>query len=1179
MSPFFYSRKRKLLFFIFCCCSISAFVPCLALDINSPENVLFQQIPQTDDVSLKEVLKALESHFQVKFAYDEALVENRKISRRQFEEVMLNADTFLRKLGQQLVPFQLEISRVGEYLVIMEQRSGAEQKGVGALAQQNPSLVDEAERSDQLRVMDVARRKKVEQSLGFKVIQGRVTDEANGAPLPGINVLVKGSNRGTVTDAEGNYQLEVGEGTASLVFSSVGYITREVEIGQRSSIHLEMCEGMKALSEVVVVGYGTQRPEQLTGSVATVNMQTVEDIPVSGFDQRLAGQVAGVQISTSNGIPGGGPHVQIRGVGAVGAGSQPLYVIDGFPLSTTSTELFNPINDIPPEDISSVSILKDASATAIYGSRGANGVIMITTKRGGDDGRRMHASAYSGVQAVTERGSPDLMNAQEFAQYRKEAIMDRIRFEEGREAIDADIPEIYRQPELLGEGTNWFEEITRIAPIHNLSLSVGSGTDKLATYFSGGYFHQEGVVRATGYQRFTFRTNIDAQLTDRLKAGLSLAPSYSLRQSSVSGGQGRGEDGFGVALVVSPIPEVYLEDGTYNNMISSPGTFEYPNPLMVLKQVDNDRARFRTLASAFVEYEMLDQLIFKSTFNTDWQYEQENYFHPSTVGYPFQPPPTVPTSEYMENTFLNWLNENTFSYHKEFGGAHALNTLVGFSLQHQKLNNAAFVGEDFPDDEVKTLNAAGRISGGTYQEEWALLSFLARLNYTYQGKYLLTATIRRDGSSRFGSNNRWGTFPSLAAGWRITDEAFMAQANWLSELKLRLSYGLSGNFDIGNYTYFNQLVSSDYVLNGSLAGGRMMTLLGNPNLGWEKTQELDIGFDMSLLNNRLFISADYYKRNTKDLLLDVEIPNSSGYDYVTENRGEVQNQGVELTISARNLMGGELEWNANFNIAFNRNKVLALGRNNTPILTGETGEKSPTHISMVGQPLAMFYGYVFDGIYQSQEEVNAGPSFAGAIPGNLRFKDIDGDGKITPIRDFDIIGSPYPDYIFGFTNQFAYRKFDLKIIMTGSVGGSRIRGYNEYLNNIDGVFNVTRDVIDRWRSPQEPGSGRVPTTNGSGRGRVMFRDISSLWVEDNSNLNVKNITLGYFLADNTSESVLRDFRLYLSVQNALLITRYKGNPEVTNYGGKAGGGALVPGLDYSPYPVPRTYTMGIKMNF
>ncbi|MDF9799485.1 TonB-linked SusC/RagA family outer membrane protein [Catalinimonas alkaloidigena] len=1185
MSPCFYSRKRKLLFFIFCCCSLAAFSPCpVYADTDTEIYFHFQDEISRDEISrneisLKEALSRLEAQYQVKFAYDEALVENRFLSASDFRKIIHAKGAFLKKLRQYLLPLNLEISRLGDYLVIMPKKQNTGSRPVGPLQQQTQSLKEESQQSEEAESMRVVSNKHLEDSSRLKVISGKVREENTAMPLPGINVLVKGTSRGTVTDAAGKYQLEVGKEAGILVFSSVGYTTREVEIGKQTTIDVAMATGLHSLSEVVVVGYGTQRTEEVTGAVVTVDMQTIEDLPLSGLDQQLAGQVAGVQISTSNGIPGGGPQVQIRGVGAVGAGSQPLYVIDGFPLSSTSTERFNPMNDIPPEDIASVSILKDASATAIYGSRGANGVIMITTRQGKKGESRIQLGVYGGLQAVSERYRPDLMNAREFAQYRKEAISDRIRFEEGREPTETDLPEIYRNPGQLGVGTNWFDEITRIAPIQHISLSVSRGSDKLASYFSAGYFRQEGVVLATGYQRLNFRANITAELSDRLQLGINLAPSYSLRKRSVSGGLGRGEEGFGEALVASPIPPVYNSDGSYNVMISSPGTFEYPNPVMVLNEVDDDRNRVRTLINTFADYEIAEHLTFKSTFNVDWQHEDETYFHPSTVGYTFQPPPTIPSARYVSNTFFNWLNENTLSYQGDFGDGHSLSTLLGYTVQKQTLKSSEFVGDDFPDDEVKTLNAAGRISGNTFEEEWALLSFLARLNYSFRNKYLLTTTVRRDGSSRFGNNNRWGTFPSVALGWRLSDEPFLSNAAWLSELKMRVSYGLSGNFDIGNYTYFGQLISNDYVFNESLAGGRIMSTLGNPELGWEKTREIDIGMDVGLLNNRVFLSADYYKRNTKDLLLNVEIPSSSGYAQVTENRGEIQNEGLELSLASRNLKHATLSWSSNFNIAFNKNKVLALGRAGAPILSGETGEKSPTHITMVGKPLAMFYGYVFDGIYQSEEEVKAGPSFAGAIPGNLRFKDMDGDGMITPIKDFDIIGNPYPDYIFGFTNHLSYRNFDLKIIMTGAVGGSRIRAYNEYFNNIDGVFNVKREVADRWRSPEAPGSGFIPTTNGSGRARVMFRDVSSLWVEDNSNLNVKNISLGYTLPEDVAEGILQHARIYLSVQNALLITKYKGNPEVTNYGEKGGSGTLVPGLDYSPYPVPRTFILGAKLSF
>ena len=406
----------------------------------------------------------------------------------------------------------------------------------------------------------------------------------------------------------------------------------------------------------------------------------------------------------------------------------------------------------------------------------------------------------------------------------------------------------------------------------------------------------------------------------------------------------------------------------------------------------------------------------------------------------------------------------------------------------------------------------------------------------------------------------------------------LRDVSWISDLKLRTSYGITGNFDIGNYDYVGHVVKQDYVLGQTLAGGRILTSLGNPVLGWEKTREVNVGLDLSLFNNRLSLTAEAYQSHTEDLLLNVEIPQSSGFSNVTENRGRIRNRGFELALKAVNVDRRSFRWSSDFNIAFNRNKVLALGRSATPILSGRSGEGSPTHITRIGQPVGMFYGYVFEGIYQSAEEIASSPAFPGAVPGNIKYRDVNGDGKITAIDDFAIIGNPYPDAILGLTNNVTFGPFHLRVVMTGALGGDRLHAFNEYLHNIDGVFNVTRDVANRWRSPEQPGDGKTPTTVGTGRGRVMYRDVSSLWVEDASFLSVQDVTLGCDLPERWIRGLMRSGSVYLSVQDALLFTRYHGNPEVTNYG-RGRGHPLVPGVDFSNYPVPRTFTVGTQFSF
>lgn len=1001
-------------------------------------------------------------------------------------------------------------------------------------------------------------------------VTGVVSDESG--PLSKVSVIVKGTNNGTVTNETGAYSIDVAPGT-TLIFRSIGFEEQEIFVDKGGVIDVLLLADSEDLSEVVVVGYGSQQRRDVTGSVAPVEMANIRDQSLTSVDQALSGQIAGVNVRTSNGVPGGGPKIQVRGIGAIGAGSEPLYVIDGFPIPSSSGQQSNPMSAINPQDIESMTILKDASATAIYGSRGANGVVMITTKKGISGKAAVHVSANTGLQSVPEKGRPDLMNGQEFAQWRKEAISDKIRFEEGREPTLEDIPEVYRNPELIGEGTDWYDEVTRVASMSDINLNVSGGSENIRTYVSAGYFNQEGVMLNTGFERFSLRANVSADVAEKLNIGFNIAPSLAYTRGGIRG-QGR-DEGFGIA---SPIPAVYNEDGSYNAYIQSPGSFGIPNPVMVMNQTTNKANRTKILMNTFAEYEIVDNLKFKSTFNVDFEDTSSEYFRPSTLGNQNAAPPSVPSGSFGRGKYLNWLNENTLNYDWT-SDEHSFSGLLGFTVQSQRFESANFNGEQFPDDDIHTLNAAARITGGTDKSDWSLISYLARANYSYLSRYLVTATVRTDGSSRFGSNNRWGTFPSLAFGWVLSEENFLKDAEWMNELKLRASYGFTGNFNIGNYSYMSNIGTRDYVFNGTLASGRVMNTLGNPNLGWEKMRELNLGFDFALLDNRLLLSADFYNRNTQDLLLNVEIPQSSGFGSVTENRGDVRNRGLELAISSQNVVADEFNWSTNLNISFNKNKVIALGRSDDPIYSGASSEGNPTNITQIGKPVGMLYGYLVDGIYQNAADLERYPAFPGAIPGNMRFRDVNQDGEITPFQDFTIIGNPYPDFTWGVTNTLNYKRFDLRVLVVGSMGAEMIRATNYYTWNIDGVFNVQKNVANRWRSEEQPGDGIVPTTNGTGRGRVMFRDTHSYTVEKTDYAWIKNITLGYNLPNELKRAkFFENMRVYATVQNAFLFTDYSGNPEGTNYN-RPDTGALVPGVDYSNYPVPRIITIGTNFSF
>lgn len=1010
-------------------------------------------------------------------------------------------------------------------------------------------------------------------------VSGIVTSSENHSPLAGVSVFIQGTSKGTTTDNDGRFRIEAQRGD-TLIFRYIGYQEKHVPVDGQTNLNVSLSSSLARLNEIVVVGYGTQRRQDVTGSVGTVNMNQVVSQPITGANELLSGQIPGVQLNTSNGIPGGGPEVVVRGIGAIGAGSQPLYVVDGFPLPETSSETSqtqNPLAYISPDDIESITVLKDASATAIYGSRGANGVVIITTKKGQSGKAKLNLSYYTGIQTIPKQEKPPLMNAAQFAEFMKERIEDNNAYL----GTNTPIPAIYQNPQALGKGTDWFDAITRTAPIQDLNISVSGGTQSLTSYLSGEYFHQEGVVIGTSFDRYSLRANIDAKLGSKLRLGVNSSIIYSKGNNDVTGGQGRYETGFGESLVASPIPPIYNSDGTYNATIQTPGTFLYPNPVMVLNNTTNKTNNTRLIGTGYIEYEILNGLSFRSSINIDLFHRNRYYFHPSILGTLNVPPPTIPNGSYSNSYYLNWANENSLTYNRNFRGGHSLTLLVDISEQYEYDYNASFNGTQYPDNHIQTLNAAAIITGSTTADHWAMASYLGRVNYSYKDKYLLTATFRRDGSSRFGPNNRWGTFPSAALGWVMSKEPWFKSSKWVTNLKIRASYGITGNDQIGNFTYVGQVGLNNYIIGGSnLAYGQTINSLANPNLGWEKTKEVNIGLDYSLLNDRINLDIDAYERRTTALLLNLNIPPSSGFSSVIQNTGEVQNKGLEIGINSTNINNPNFTWTTSFNISFNRNKTLSLGPIDT-IRSGISGESHPTNITVVGKPVGMFYGYKFLGLYQSDEDIQKSPHFPGAIPGNTKVADINGDGVIEPVLDFTIIGNPYPKFNYGMTNVLSYKNLTLRILITGSYGAQRLKASYEYFHNIDGVFNVLTDVIDRWRSPQQPGNGKVPTTAGTSYGRVMYRDVSSLWVYDASYLWFKNILLSYSMPARWFRNTISQAEIYASVENAFIITPYPfGNPAVTNYGDAHGtGGALVPGIDFSSYPVPRVFTFGIRLTY
>lgn len=1006
-------------------------------------------------------------------------------------------------------------------------------------------------------------------------VKGTVTSEGDNEPLPGVNVIIEGTDDGTQTDFEGNYVLEVEQGSV-LEFSFIGFETKKVPLEDDKTVDVKLAESSEELGEVVI-GYGKQRKEDLTGSVGVVEASDIKDIPTPAVDERLAGKLPGVQINSVTGTPGGSSKIEIRGTGSIGASSDPLIVVDGIPIGDDFGHESNPLNLINPNDIKDISVLKDASSTAIYGSRGANGVLLIETEKGSKGKLQFNLSTNAGFQEVPEKGRPDFLTAKQFAEFQKEMREDKA-VADGKSASDADIPEMYQNPDKYGEGTDWYETILRdAAPTEQINFNVKGGSEDIKAFMSLGYFDQDGVVKHTGYERYSLRTNIEADIRPDLKVGLNVSSIFSKQE--IANTESDFVDIIGSSQWMNPIESAYNEEGDLNPFIGGAGLFEGANPLLRLKYEGTNAQDFRGIANTFVEYEILEGLKTKFTYSADYGSGKESSFHPSFVGNTNDPPPTTATHNVNRHDRLNQYSELLLTYEKDFNEDHSIDVTAGWTTQKERVENLNINGREFGDDLVHDIGDAGRITD--YGEDvgtWSLNSYFGRFDYNFRDKYLISGTIRADGSSRFGSDNRYGVFPSIGVAWRVSDEPFMKNG-FFDDLKIKGSYGLTGNFSIGNYTHIGQMVDDDYVLGGNRAFGRSLSNLPNRDLSWEKSAELNLGVESAFLKNRLYLDVGYYRRTTNNMLLNRELPASSGFTEGTVNAGKILNQGVEININSDNLTG-DFRWSTNFNISFNRNKVLELAGDKDRLLSGLSGGGDPTHITEVGEPIGRFFGFVKEGIYKDQDELDNSPSHSTSVPGSVKYKDVDGNGKIEKVKDFDVIGDPNPDFTFGITNTFNYKNFDLNIVIDGQYGSDALVFINQTLDNIDGVFNVTTKVLDRWRSPEDPGNEQVPTTNG---GRPLYRDINSSWAEDNSFLRFRNISLGYDFTDLIGGEFIEDARVHLSVQNAFLFTKYsRSNPQVQNTNNFLTDDvstALTPGTDYTSYPLARTYSIGLDFSF
>ncbi len=994
-------------------------------------------------------------------------------------------------------------------------------------------------------------------SLSQREITGRVVNAESSEPLPGVNIVEKGTTNGTVTDARGSFSLNVSD-NAVLIFSFIGFVTQEIPAGNRTVLDILMKEDTKSLGELTVIGYGTQKSTQVTSSISKVKASDIDERPIGRLDQAMAGKLAGVQVQEVSGAPGRGLAVKVRGVGSINNSTAPLYVVDGYPINSG-------LDNINPNDIESIEVLKDAASAAIYGSRGSNGVVLVTTRSGKSGKPVLQLDTYYGIQ---ERFSKvDVLNRDEYIEFAVEERNNTWILQGGK----ADDPNSARpnatywiDPLWLTDPKSfpdhdWQDLVSRSAPVQNYQLSASGANESVSYFISGNYFDQKGIIIGSGYKRLAFRANVESKLGRNVNIGLNLsATSMDQDDSDGDGNQGP------VSRSTRVAPIVGLEQQTQKGGYYPYHAAFYLNPIALATELTNKINSRNIRANIYSTVRIAPGLNFRTSFGGDYLSNLTQFFKPDNINRGVGHVGNVSTA-----TRENLLNENTFTYDLNKQDW-SFNALAGFTYQQDKLVSTSLAKAGFPDDEITTLNMGTILqSGSSSATEWALLSFLGRINTSYKDRYLFSASIRRDGSSRFGADNKWGWFPAASAGWRLSEEQFLQDIKAISELKLRASYGVAGNNNIGDYASIGTLAGLNYVLGASqgVVSGFGPGSFSNRMLGWERTYTFDAGLDLGLLNNRISISLDYYISDTRDLLLNVPIPAVSGFSSTLMNIGAIRNAGLEAELTTLNTTGA-LKWTSSLNVSHNRNKVLELGPGGAPIYT--TGDGFTT-ITKIGEPIGSYFAFVQDGIFRDQNDLDTQPHYRVQNVGDIKYKDVNGDGVINE-DDRTIIGSNHPKVFWGMQHSFSYKGLDLTLFADGQWG-------NKLLNAAIGQHGQSRGNVDgywreRWRSPENPGNGWVPRAAVTAN----LTTPSTFWLRSAAFVRLRTISLGYKIPEGMLEKIpgITALRIYTSVDNVWMHDHYNRNPQT----GTWSNGNTRPGVDFdATYPLARTYTLGLNIKF
>lgn len=1024
-----------------------------------------------------------------------------------------------------------------------------------------------------------------------RTLTGLVTDANDGSPLIGVNVIVKGSSTGVVTDIAGKFNIAVSGSDATLVFSYLGYTQKEIKLApNQQTLDVKLDGDTELLDEVVVIGYGTMKKSDLTGAVSSIKSEDLLKANPTSLNQGIQGRIAGVQVNQNDGAPGAGISIQIRGANSFTTSSEPLYIIDGIPFITSGTpgtgkdgmmQTANPLSAINPSDVESIEILKDASATAIYGSRGANGVVLVTTKKGSKGKESINFSANFGISRVVKK--MEMLSAYEYAKYRNEAAELFNYYENGNEPLP--YPGTSKVDPTTGEtiyspgpddyltakypGVNWQDEVFQTAYTQEYNLSVTGGSEKGYHTISANILDQTGVVNNSGYERYAFRSNINRKIHSWIEIGTNMSFTSSknklAKTNSVSDGIIRG-------TLFYP-PTAPLNDETNNSQLN----WYASNPYVYTRAAKDELTSNTFFSSSYIEISPIKNLKFRQNVGYSYDQKERNVYYNSETAEGKDPVNGYASK--ADNWSKNLTLESIVTYDKTFNEMHSINVVGAFTYENGNYGDKSMTATGFPQDITQDYSIESGLIPGKPESgrgETSLLSYLGRINYNLMSKYLFTASFRRDGSSKFATDNKWSNFASGAIAWRASDEEFIKSLGVFSNLKARLSYGQTGNQGIGAYATRDYMTIANYPINGSLSSGfASLTWRGpsNPDLKWETTSQYNAGIDLGFFNNRVNFTVDLYYKNTKDLLQNIQIPGSTGYPTKLTNFGNITNRGIEISGSFYPVRTKDFSWDFNANISFNRNKISGLPDDQ---YANAWSGADAVFLQRNGLPMGTMFGYVEDGFYDNIAEVRADPFYAGeseaickAMVGEIKYRDLDGEPGITA-EDKQIIGDSNPDYVFGMTQNFTYKKFNLSFFIQGSVGGD-VFNANLMHVTMSGIGNITQEAYDSRWTPDNNAGAKWPKAY-AGYGRSM--KLSDRYVEDGSYLRMKNINLGYTFTSPIKG--IESLNLYASVTNLFTISKYSWlDPDVNSFGGDSSRR----GVDLFSYPSSRTFSFGLQCTF